>query len=222
MPPTLSTSLLSHFCSLPLVFLFWTHHQNQDMGLWGCRGFLYNIIKNSHVSEYREKDEGKWGGGGVQRWGCNRKLKITYTQVQNSLQCHFGSWDVESCHYTWSSTSQAVHKSLRSGYNNPTPTTDIDTVHLVPEWSSKESNEPLTSGPSGSSSDWSGLSMFPTEKYEAAEPKTICIPTSAMLNALVFSCHRTTGSNHTYYPGFWLPPVWLQMCPHTQTWLIIT
>lgn len=38
-----------------------------------------------------------WGGG------CNHKLKITKEcgeggekiQVQNSLQCHFGSWDVE-------------------------------------------------------------------------------------------------------------------------------
>lgn len=49
----------SNFCPLPLMCLFWTHHQNQDMGLWGFQGFLHNIIKNSHVSEYREQMKGK-------------------------------------------------------------------------------------------------------------------------------------------------------------------
>lgn len=97
-PTPIQQPLRSHFCSFPLMCLFWTHHQNQDMGLWGCQGFLYNIIKNSHVSEHREKMKGK--GGRRHQWGCIRKLKITYTQVQNSLQCHFGSWDVETCYYT--------------------------------------------------------------------------------------------------------------------------
>lgn len=31
-------------------------------------------------------------------------------QVQNSLQCHFGSWDVESCHHAWSKTSKPEYK----------------------------------------------------------------------------------------------------------------
>lgn len=48
------------------------------MGLWGCRGFLYNIIKNSHISYYGEKMKKKEGGEiGGGWWGCNHKLKIT-------------------------------------------------------------------------------------------------------------------------------------------------
>lgn len=63
-----------------------------------------------------EKKEGGeiWlvGGG-----GCNHKLKISVwrrgggdgeaekIQVQNSLQCHFGSRDAESCHHVRSKTS---------------------------------------------------------------------------------------------------------------------
>lgn len=32
-PTPIHQPLLSHFCSVPLMCLFWTHHQNQDMGL---------------------------------------------------------------------------------------------------------------------------------------------------------------------------------------------
>lgn len=70
------------------------------------------------------RTENRWRERGEER-GCNCKLKITYRQVQNSLQCHFGSWDVESCHYTWSETSHPVHKSLKSGYTDPTLATAI-------------------------------------------------------------------------------------------------
>lgn len=77
--------------------------------------------------------------------GCNRKLKITYIQVQNSLRRHFGSWDVETCYYTNSNAGHTVPKSLTSGYTDPTLTTDIvlilNTANLVLVSDTKEPHE---------------------------------------------------------------------------------
>lgn len=63
------------FSALFLSCACFETHQNQDMGLWGCRGFLYNIIKNSHIActyyegrrwkKKREEIRGWLGGVGT-------------------------------------------------------------------------------------------------------------------------------------------------------------